>query len=314
MLQLRVVCPENEADEVLTLVADQVGTVAVTRTSSSDGAIVCADIAREGVDELLDELRARRVLEHGMVTLTPLDTALGHLADRAEADAPGEGADALIWDDLASRTGEDSILTWTFGAFMVLAAVLAAIGIVTNSTITIVGAMVVGPEFGPLAAVAVGLVGRRGAIVRRAAVAVVTGFVLAIVATAGLSLLGRAAGLFDVSTLDNHDQTEFIYHPGWFSLITAVVAGAAGTLSLTSSKSAALVGVFISVTTIPAAGNVAVAATCGLWYQAGQSLLQLGINLVGIVVAGVLTLMALQSVQARRDDRRARAVSRARAA
>jgi hypothetical protein len=67
-----------------------------------------------------------------------------------------------------------------------------------------------------------------------------------------------------------------------------------------------LVGVFISVTTIPAAGNAAVAATVGLWYQAGQSLLQLGINLFGIVAAGVVTLTLLTRVQARRAVRTAR--------
>ena len=52
-------------------------------------------------------------------------------------------------------------------------------------------------------------------------------------------------------------QTEFIYQPGVLSLIVALLAGAAGMLSLTSSNSAALVGVFISVTTVPAAGYVA---------------------------------------------------------
>jgi hypothetical protein len=61
-------------------------------------------------------------------------------------------------------------------------------------------------------------------------------------------------------------------------------------LSLTSSKSAALVGVFISVTTVPAAGNAAVAGVLGDWHETWLSAAQLGINLVGIVLAGVLTL------------------------
>ncbi|MEP7178317.1 MAG: DUF389 domain-containing protein, partial [Pseudonocardiales bacterium] len=166
----------------------------------------------------------------------------------------------------------------------------ASIGVITDSPITIVGAMVVGPEFGPLAGLAVGLVRRRGHTARRAAVALLVGFPVAIVVTTLLALLGRVAGLIDVHVLEGHRQTEFIYHPGWFSLITALVAGTAGMLSLTSSKSAVLVGVFISVTTIPAAGNAAVAAVVGDWYEAGQSLLQLGINLSGIVAAATITL------------------------
>lgn len=306
MLHVRVVCPDTDVRAVHDLLSDEAGAIALTRTNSSSGTVISADIARESLDPVLEQLRAIGVLERGMVTMAPLDTAIGAIAQQAEDDAPGEGADALIWDDLAARTGEDSILSWTFAAFMVLAALLAAIGIVTNSTITIVGAMVVGPEFGPLAGLAVGLLHHRHDNVRRAAVALVAGFVIAIAITAALALLGRVAGLFDAHTLDNHDQTEFIYHPGWFSVITALVAGAAGTLSLTSSKSAALVGVFISVTTIPAAGDVAVSATVGLWYQAGQSLLQLGLNLVSIVVASVLTLVLLARVQTRQTVSRAR--------
>jgi uncharacterized membrane protein len=72
--------------------------------------------------------------------------------------------------------------------------------------------------------------------------------------------------------------------------VVALFAGAAGMLSLVSAKSAALVGVFISVTTVPAAGFAVVAATVGDWHIAAQSAAQLGVNLSGIVLAGVLVL------------------------
>jgi uncharacterized membrane protein len=63
-------------------------------------------------------------------------------------------------------------------------------------------------------------------------------------------------------------------------------------LSLVSAKSAALVGVFISVTTVPAAGFAVVAATVGDWGVAAKSAAQLAVNLVAIVLAGVLVLWA----------------------
>ncbi|WP_460605061.1 DUF389 domain-containing protein [Jatrophihabitans fulvus] len=299
MLHLRVVCPAERADAVESLLESEVGAVARTRGESSSGTVLEADLARECADGVLDDLRDLGVLDAGMVTLTALDTAIGEVARRAEDAAPGEGADALIWEDLAARTGEDSTLTWTFGAFMTLACLLAAIGVVTDSTITVVGAMVVGPEFGPLAGLAVALLHRKPRIARAAARALLVGFVVAMVVTALFAVVGRAAGLFEPSDIAKHTETEFIYQPGWFSLVTAIVAGAAGMLSLTSSKSAALVGVFISVTTIPAAGNAAVAATVGQWDQAGPSLAQLGINLIGIVVAGVATLVLLERLQTR---------------
>jgi uncharacterized hydrophobic protein (TIGR00271 family) len=177
--------------------------------------------------------------------------------------------------------------------------VLAAIGVVTDSPITIVGAMVVGPEFGPLSGLAIALVRQRRTIARRSAVALIVGFVVAIALVTVLALIWRGAGLFAASDLVGARQTDYIYHPGWFSLITALVAGTAGMLSITSSRSAALVGVFISVTTIPAAGNAAVAGSVGNWHEATQSLLQLGINLVGIVAAATSLLLLQRSVRAR---------------
>ena len=68
------------------------------------------------------------------------------------------------------------------------------------------------------------------------------------------------------------------------------MAGVAGILSLTNAKSGALIGVLISVTTIPAASNIGVAAAYGDWDEAGGAAAQLAINLTSIVLAGVLTL------------------------
>jgi uncharacterized membrane protein len=61
-------------------------------------------------------------------------------------------------------------------------------------------------------------------------------------------------------------------------------------LSLTSAKSGALIGVLISVTTIPSAANIGVAAAYGNWGQAGRAAEQLGINLGAITLAGIATL------------------------
>lgn len=291
ILHLRVVCPERMVPQIRDVLTDRAGVVAVTEPGrSSDGAVICAELARECANAVLHDLHDCGVSEDGLLILQPADTAVGHLAEKAERDAPGEGADALIWDELTARTGSDSTLTWTFLGFIVLATILAAIGVVEDSQIALVGAMVVGPEFGPLAGLAVGLIRRRGVLARRAATALVIGFPVAILVTAGLALAAHAAGLISDDLFSGPRATAFIYHPGWLSFITALVAGAAGMLSLTSSQSAALVGVFISVTTIPAAGNISVAAVLGDWSEAGRSLAQLAINLAGITAAAIVTL------------------------
>jgi uncharacterized hydrophobic protein (TIGR00271 family) len=93
--------------------------------------------------------------------------------------------------------------------------------------------------------------------------------------------------------------TSFIWQPDALSWIVAFLAGIAGMLSLTSKKSGALVGVLISVTTIPAAANAAAALAYWVPDEAVGSLIQLALNLSAIVVGGILTLAAQKARQDR---------------
>ena len=199
MLHLRVTCPVEVTDAVLDCLRRNPGVVhlAAMRGAAVDppGDLIEADVAREAADGVLVALRALGVDHVGGITLEPVDTVLSDAADAAVAAAPGDPADALVWDELIMRTGDDSRLTFTFLAFLTLACLIAVVGVVTNSPVTVVGAMVVGPEFGPLAAIAVGLVLRRSDLIRRAALALGVGFPLAMIIAAVGALLGEWAGL-----------------------------------------------------------------------------------------------------------------------
>jgi len=294
VLHLRVICPAELTDEVLSRLGDQAGTAHLTVQRgvavAPVGDLVQADIAREAADDVLAQLCELGVDHSGGITLEPLDTVLSDAADAAQVAAPGDEADAVVWDELISRTGTESRLSATFFAFLTLACLIAVVGVVTDSPVTIVGAMVVGPEFGPLAAVAVGLVLRRWDLVRRAGLALGLGFPAAIGVTAVATLFAEAAGLVSVNPLGGADQVDFIFDVGPFSFIVALLAGAAGMLSITSARSAALVGVFISVTTVPAAAAAVVAVTTGDVARSLQSSAQLLVNLLGIVLAGAVVL------------------------
>jgi uncharacterized hydrophobic protein (TIGR00271 family) len=175
--------------------------------------------------------------------------------------------------------------------FLTIATLLAAIAVVTDSAVLVIGAMVLGPEFTPLAGLALGVVHRRRGLARSAVLTLVGGFVLAIALTAVAGLAARAVGWIGVAQLTaDRPQTGFITAPDKWSLVVAVLAGIAGTLSLTSAKSSALVGVFISVTTVPAAGAMALGVALGSGAAVGEAAAQLGINLAGIVVAATVTL------------------------
>ncbi|MDI5980643.1 DUF389 domain-containing protein [Amycolatopsis magusensis] len=308
MLHLRTVSPPEKTERVLELLSEHRGATHLVLLKGAAvqpaGDVVEADIARESADDIIDGLCELGLDHTGGITLEVIDTALSDAADQAEEDAPGEGADAVVWQELLGRTGEESRLNVTFLSFLTFACMLTAVGVVTGSSVTIVGAMVVGPEFGPLAAVAVGLVMRRWDLVRRAAAALAVGFPVAMLITLAFTVVGEATGLFDRAALLGDHDVDFIYQVGPYSLIVALLAGAAGMLSLTSAKSAALVGVFISVTTVPAAGYAVVAAVLNEWGRCIGSVVQLVINLVGVVAAAAVVLMLRRKGQRRASTER----------
>lgn len=90
--------------------------------------------------------------------------------------------------------------------------------------------------------------------------------------------------------------TEFIIEPDIWSFLIALLAAAAGVLALTTSKSGPLVGVFISVTTVPAVGTLALCLGVGVWSEIPGALVPLGINLAGLVLAGTVTLLVQRVV------------------
>ena len=296
MLHLRVIAPVGERDAVLEVLGRHVGVthVVVHRDAALDppGDEITADIARESANDIVDELKDLGLRRRGAITLDAVDTVLSTAAYRADKQADGDPGDAIVWEDLAARTREESTLNFTFLAFLCLACTIAAVGVVTNSPVTIVGAMVVGPEFGPLAALCVGIIRRRPAIVGRSLLALGVGFLIAVTVTALVTLALDAFGLVDKSMLlAPRPLTDFIWRPDALSWVVGFLAGIAGMLSLTTSKSGALVGVLISVTTVPAAANVAVALAYGVPEEAAGSALQLSINVAAIVTAGLLTLV-----------------------
>ncbi len=202
VLSLRISVPQGLTDDVVALLG---GTPSVTGLSVMRGAslippgdVVTADVAREGANPVVDALRDLGVHREGTVRVDPVDTWLSTAAFEAEKEAPGASADAVVWAQVGNRAYQDSELNWTYLSFMVLATLIAGVAIVLDSSILVIGAMVLGPEFGPIAAIGVALVRRRTHLLSIATRTLVLGFAAGILATFLAGLLGRALGLGDL--------------------------------------------------------------------------------------------------------------------
>jgi uncharacterized hydrophobic protein (TIGR00271 family) len=317
MITVRVTCPHALTESVIDVMrgAPNTSALVVMRDAalSPQGDVVEVDVPREGANLIVNALVDLGVPEEGTIKVLEIPTWISDTGLRAAKAAPGEGADAVVWSEVVERAYDDSALTFTYLAFMILATMLAAIAVAADSTILVIGAMVLGPEFVPIAALGLAMVRKRPSLLRRALRTLVIGFAVSIVVVAGFSLIARWAGLITAADIDTSGRvgTSFIYSPSIWSFVIAVIAGAAGVLALTSSKAGGLAGVFISVTTIPAAGNIAIASVFGLWQEVWGSAVTLTINVVGMALAGWATLAIQQTVWDRVKSRRGRRPSAA---
>ena len=75
------------------------------------GDLIQADLARECVQQVLSGLRELGVDRRGSISVHTVDMAIGAGVRRAEHNTPGDAADAVIWEEVISSTGEDSTLT-----------------------------------------------------------------------------------------------------------------------------------------------------------------------------------------------------------
>lgn len=310
MLHVRVVAQKAESDRAVALIRDDPTTanLAVIRGVTLDGAgdLLLFDVARENANTIIQELRGLGIEQSGSIALTETATIISRAADAADLAAPGLSSDGVVWEEVEARARQDASISWTFLTFLTLATLIAGIGRYLDQPILIIGAMVVGPEFAPLAALCVAAARRKRGIARPAMLTLFGGFAIATIIAWVVWAVVAALGLIDVGAATTGSQTAFIIEPTIWSVVIALLAGCAGVLSLISDKSSALVGVFISITTVPAVGTLGLTLAVGAWSEAGASAVQLGLNLLGLFVGGVITLLVTAAAARARDARQRR--------
>jgi uncharacterized hydrophobic protein (TIGR00271 family) len=295
VIHLRLIVPADLTPTVLDMLkrASEVTNVWHLPDAASKpvGDLVSCDVAKEGGSGIMSELRRLGLDERGSISVETVDASVSRVAEAAERASPGVPSDAIVWEEVEGRISESATLSVSFILFMTLATMIAAIGVMSDSIVLVIGAMVVGPEYGPLAGICVALVEGRPWLAAVSARALAVGFPAAIVAAGALTLLLAWTGVAPDSLHSSDDSLIlFISNPNWYSAIVAALAGIAGMLALVSAKSGALVGVLISVATIPAAANVGVAAAYRNWGEAGGAASQLAINVTAILVTGLVVL------------------------
>jgi uncharacterized hydrophobic protein (TIGR00271 family) len=294
MLHMRVVAPADVTKRIVDGIGADSGVrnlVVLPSAARPAGDAVQFDVTDGSANAVLQKLRDAGVHDDSQVDVDTVEAALGGGQLGGGQRRTYHGEHPPVWPVVEARIRENAEYAPSFFALLAFAGLIGACGILTNSQILIVGAMVVGPEYSAILAVALGIERHDGHAVRTGWLVLVVGFVFAIAVTLLFALCIRWAGRAPEQFL--HGQrpvSDLINSPNLYSVVVAIVAGIVGVVSLTLAKTGALIGVFISITTIPAAADIGVSLAFSSWPEARGSALQLLLNVVLLIIVGALAL------------------------
>ena len=288
---LRITSPAEFTDRVVDRLRsnDDVTEIAVVPGASrvSGGDLVIVEVLRAGVDDVIAHLPDAESVPGLHVSieeseqLLPDSTASHHDDD-----------EDLVWTQVVKEVHGAGHLSWLNVVLIVVAASIAAVGIVRDQLLLIVGAMALSPDYFPIADTSLSFVVGDWVRARRGLMTLVVGFGAGAIGAWLLTEVLQAADVVNPQTAPTRQLTLFISEPGTLSVLVALLAGIAGALAVTLPGTRGLVGVFVSVTTIPAAANMGVAIAA----RDGSELLgagvQLLVNVVCLIAAGAVTLKA----------------------
>jgi uncharacterized hydrophobic protein (TIGR00271 family) len=294
-LHVRVVSPAGLTDRLAESLAANPGVrnLLVLRgsTSQPDGDAVHFDVLTLYADPAIRHLRALGLDRPGGLMVGDTEVAIGAADQDGHRGGLVNRAIAPVWDVVEARIRAQAVYPYSFFILLAIAGLIGAVGILTNSQILVVGAMVVGPEYSAIMGVALGADRRDGRLAGHGIFALIAGFAGAIVIILLFGLAIRGSGHTPAMYADGvRPVSDLVNSPNLFSLVVAVLAGIVGVVSLTEARAGTLIGVFISVTTIPAAADTGLSIAYASWSEARGSALQLLLNVVVLIVIGALGL------------------------
>jgi uncharacterized hydrophobic protein (TIGR00271 family) len=288
---VRLVSAPDRTDVLLEALASDPGVSSLVvlpgAAQRPGGDAVQFDVGPGSANSVFRQLKRFTGGHHEAVAVQYVDATLGEAPTPAAKHFVVQRDLPPVWELVEARIRSGAVYAPSFYILLAIAGLIGAVGILTNSQILIVGAMVVGPEYNAIISVALGIDQRARRPMLRGLLALLVGFAAAMAVTLLFGLVIRWSGHTPRLYEDGvRPVSSLINNPNLFSVVVAVLAGIVGVVSLTEARASALIGVFISVTTIPAAADVGLSLAYSSWGEARGSAFQLLLNVVLLIAVG----------------------------
>jgi uncharacterized hydrophobic protein (TIGR00341 family) len=293
---IEVVFPSNQKDQLQNLLKDHRILDSWQQELSEGKIIVRFLLETEETGAILDLLEKHFSLVGTgdfRIILLPVEASIPrpqpeesppeHREPRPEEKAEKKKA-RISREELYADIQGGARLSWVFVMLVLLSSIVAAIGILRDNVVVIIGAMVIAPLLGPNVALSLATTLGDVALARRAIRTSAVGILAALV----LAMLLGVAFQVDPSIARIISTTNV----GLGDIILALAAGSAAALSFTTGALSALIGVMVAVALLPPLVTLGMLMGAGQWEMAFGAMLLLLANLICINLAGVVTFLA----------------------
>lgn len=279
---VEVIAPEGYIDTVNAIADNETVIEKTILPTAIEGQSLVRLLTRaSGRQRLIDELqRALNSAEHWRVSLYPVDSSMPEkkLDDEKRKERERQRTNQTR-EELFNGVWASATLSSDFILMSVLAATIAAAGLIQSNAAVVIGAMVLAPFLGPNIALALGAALGNIKLVARGAIALAVGTAIAISLGYVLAFLLRADNMtHELLLRTSVDPT---------SAVIALASGAAAALSLSSGTASALVGVMVAVALLPPAVTLGIAIELGYMRNTAGAAGLLLVNIAAVNLAAL---------------------------
>lgn len=296
MKTIEVITPAEESEKVTKILSDSGADFSVI--TGKENTLIIITSMEDEVEDILQDLKSTGVgREFGKIHLSPVTASLPSVM----ATRPLISFERVSNDEIIQMIEKATKINVNYFTLILLAGILASIGLLGNNAAVIIGSMVIAPLLGPVTGTAMGtILSRRkmfwDSIKMEAAgiiIAVIVGFVLTYIypgATPTSEILGRA-------------------QPNLADMALAIASGFAAGVALSGGLESALVGVAVAAALLPPAANIGIGIALAQYGIASGSLQLVLINIFSINLC-CTALFWIQGIRPTVSIRKERVVAR----
>ena len=295
--QVQITVPYEKTEAVIDFLLDSLNIKNVMKFNADNAIVLQFRIPDDSVNETIEGLKSRGVgVEYGFVDILDLKTSLPRESEEKTSDTKIQRDATLAVEEIYDNVKKQSSLSFDYIAFIVLAAIMAGIGLIQNNVTVIVASMLLSPLMGPMLGIAFGYVIRNKSLLVKGtknevigiALSLSVGVILAVI----MPLLEPTMLATITANVEGGVITEITRRAGFQALDVgvAIFSGAAVAVSVTKGDMSSLVGVAISAALMPPAVNASMMVVLGL-ATAHAGILAVGVGSFGLLSMNIILII-----------------------